>query len=308
MSVACAWGNTARAGEQAREQEQHRQERVAAEDVGHGELVVAEPHRRDPGRDLRQRRGRREDRRAEDDAGHAEVVGDLLAALLEDDAGGERDRGADPEDGARARERHSALRDFEWPRRLLLAVWRGAGRVVPRQPAPRAIDEPDADDPEDGDQERGRLDPREERVAGELRAHDRDREHEDHEQPLEPEHERRRPRSQRRLPADRDVEDDEHDGLDRDPAEDVPDRDPEAVRERRRDDDRDLRQVRRDREQDRAAERLAQAEPRVEHVRRARKVDARDPDGARGDGEDQDERGEAQAREQRFGQLKDSSA
>ena len=46
-----------------------------------------------------------------------------------------------------------------------------------------------------------------------------------------------------------------------------------------------------------AAERLAEAEPRVEHVGRARQMDACDPDRAAADREDQDERREAQARE-----------
>src|SRR6188472_2038379 len=50
--------------------------------------------------------------------------------------------------------------------------------------APSQVDEVEAGEPEERDQERGRLDPNEERVSGQLRAHDRDREHEDHEQPL----------------------------------------------------------------------------------------------------------------------------
>src|SRR3712207_7244348 len=36
--------------EQARHQEEHGQERVASEDVAHGELVVHEPHGSEPGR------------------------------------------------------------------------------------------------------------------------------------------------------------------------------------------------------------------------------------------------------------------
>ena len=46
-----------------------------------------------------------------------------------------------------------------------------------------------------------------------------------------------------------------------------------------------------------SAERLAQAEPHVEDVGRAREVDAGDPDRAGRRREDQDVRGEAQARE-----------
>ena len=144
---------------------------------------------------------------------------------------------------------------------------------------------------------RGRLESRKRVRRRKLRTHDRDREHEDHEQALEPEHERGGARRQRRLRTHRHVEHHEDDGLDRDPAEDVPDRDPEVVRERRRGRDRDLRQVRRDREQDRAAERLAEPEPDVERVGRARELDPRDPDRHGRNGEDQDERGEAQTRE-----------
>jgi len=87
-----------------------------------------------------------------------------------------------------------------------------------------------------------------------LRTHHRDREHDDDEQTFEPEHERRRARGQRGLRAHGHVEHDEDNRLNRDPAKDVADRDPEVVRERRGGGDRDLRQVRRDCEQDRAPE------------------------------------------------------
>ena len=66
--------------------------------------------------------------------------------------------------------------------------------------------------------------------------------------------ERRRPRGERGLRTHGHVEHYEDNRLNRDPAQDVADCDPEVVRERRRGGDRDLRQVRRDRKQDCASE------------------------------------------------------
>jgi hypothetical protein len=98
---------------------------------------------------------------------------------------------------------------------------------------------------------------------------------------LEHEHERRGPVCQRADHTQPDgIEDDEDDGLDRDAAEDVPDRDADVVRERCAHGDRDLGQVRCQREDHEPADRFAEAEPVVEHVGCVRQVDACDPDGA----------------------------
>jgi hypothetical protein len=91
------------------------------------------------------------------------------------------------------------------------------------------------------------------------------------------------------------VEHDEDDGLDRDAAEDVPDRDAEVVRERGARRDRDLGQVRRQRQDHEPADRLAEAEPVVEHVGRVREVNARDPDGGCGGEEHEHEKRERHA-------------
>ena len=196
-----------------------------------------------------------------------------------------------------ARARDICVADFEWP--IGFSWPSGAVPVVSCQGSPRRarFTSQTPDNPEDGDQERRRLDSREQRIAGELRTHDRDREHEDHEQSLEAQDERGRPRRERAsLPIE----------MSRTTSTTVwiaipprmfPIAIPRLCEQRGRDDDGDLREVRRDCQQDRAAERLAQAEPRVEHVRRAREVDARDPDRAGSHGEDQDERDETQAGE-----------
>jgi hypothetical protein len=87
----------------------------------------------------------------------------------------------------------------------------------------------------------------------------------------------------------------EDDRLDGDTAEDVPDRDAEVVRERRARRDRDLRQVRCNREEDEPSDRLSDAEPVVEHVGRVRKLDACNPDGAGCTGEDEHQKGQRHA-------------
>jgi hypothetical protein len=67
------------------------------------------------------------------------------------------------------------------------------------------------------------------------------------------------------------------------------------VGDRRRDDDRDLGQVRRDRETDRSTDRLAEPEALGEGVRRVREPDASEPHGARGEREPAEKEGEGQA-------------
>jgi hypothetical protein len=67
---------------------------------------------------------------------------------------------------------------------------------------------------------------------GSCATHNRDREHHDHEQAFEPEHERRRSCSKRGLRTHGHVEHCENHSLDRDSTEDVADRNPEIVRER----------------------------------------------------------------------------
>jgi hypothetical protein len=98
MSVFCAWAGRF-AGQHGGHEEQHGQESVAAEDVAHGELVVAVAHRREPRRELGQRGGGGQDGGAEQDTGQADVVGDGVAAAFQYDAGGESDQGSDTEDG-----------------------------------------------------------------------------------------------------------------------------------------------------------------------------------------------------------------
>src|SRR6266545_3233918 len=94
-----------RAGDQVCGQEEAHLERVAAEDVAHGELVVSEPHGLDARADLRQRRCEGEERRTEHDAVDAGAVGEAVAGQLERDARAERDDARDAEAQRDARRR-----------------------------------------------------------------------------------------------------------------------------------------------------------------------------------------------------------
>ena len=167
--MSCACGQHRRAREQARDEEEDGQERVAAEDVAHRELVVADPHRLDAGRDLGQRRRAREERRAEHHAGHAEVAGDALAALLERDAAGERDDGGD----ARTRAPSASVDGagvLSWPSSASSAPRWPSGRARPaschgRPRCARWRRKSPASQTRD-DQQRRRLDPSLRQAAG----------------------------------------------------------------------------------------------------------------------------------------------
>src|SRR5215212_7606331 len=79
------------------------------------------------------------------------------------------------------------------------------------------------------------------------------------------------------------IEDDEHDGLDRDTAQNVADGNAEIVTHGGTGGDGDLREVRRYRQEDQASERLAQARAHLKHVRGVGDQYARDPhDGCSG--------------------------
>jgi hypothetical protein len=96
---------------------------------------------------------------------------------------------------------------------------------------------------------------------------------------FEHELERGRHVGERRPPPEADrVDDGESDSLDRDPAEDVPGRDPDVVLERRGHGDRDLREVRRDGEQDRSGQGLPEVEADGEDIGHPREPDTGDPD------------------------------
>jgi len=69
------------------------------------------------------------------------------------------------------------------------------------------------------------------------------------------------------------------------------------VRQRRRGRDRDLGQIRRDREQDHTAKRLAEPQPAIERIRRMRQLDPRHPNRHRRRKKDQDERGKTETGE-----------
>src|SRR6266567_2934132 len=77
-------GQDRSAGEEPGPQEEDRQECIAAEDVTHRQLVVAHAHRCEPGGDLRQRSACRKQGRPEDNARDPKPIGDLLAALFEE--------------------------------------------------------------------------------------------------------------------------------------------------------------------------------------------------------------------------------
>src|SRR5207248_7739146 len=83
------------AGQDGGEQEQHRQECVAAEDVADGELVVAHAGGRQPGGQFRQGGGGSQDGGAEKDAGHAEPAEQFFTAAFDEHAGDQGDGGGD---------------------------------------------------------------------------------------------------------------------------------------------------------------------------------------------------------------------
>ena len=180
-------------GDGARHHEEDGEERVPAEDVAHGQLVVAHANGLQAGRDLRQRRRRREHRRPEEHAGHVQVAGDPLAASREHDAARERHERRDREDRrgpAGGRRLLGELR-LRMRDRLLLAVRRNT-RLLPRQALARAVEQEQPSHPDDHDQHRGRLETRPRQGRRQLRSRNRDDEHGDDETGLEDEQERRR--------------------------------------------------------------------------------------------------------------------
>jgi hypothetical protein len=134
-------------------------------------------------------------------------------------------------------------------------------------------------------------------VGRQLRPGDHGDQHGDHQQALHDEHERCRAVGQRRSVAlAEDVEDDQHDGLDRDAAEDVADRDTDVATGRGGDGDDELGQVRGHREQDHATECGTQVQPRGQDVGLVRQGDPRDPHGGGRRHEDQRVHPERQVR------------
>jgi hypothetical protein len=121
-----------------------------------------------------------------------------------------------------------------------------------------------------------------------LCAHHDDGEHGHHQGALQDQYQRgRKVREGVSAPDAEDVQDDEDDGLDGDPAEDVADGDAEVVRECSTGGDGDLGQVGDDGQEDQAAQGLAQAQARREHVGGIGQFHAGDPHCGRRSGEDQ---------------------
>ena len=118
--------------------------------------------------------------------------------------------------------------------------------------------------------------------------HHHDGEHGHHQGTLQDQYQRgRKVREGVRTPDAEDVQDDEDDGLDGDPAEDVTDGDAEVVRECSAGGNGDLGQVGDDGQEDQAAQGLAQAQARREHVGGIGQFYAGDPHCGRRSGEDQ---------------------
>ena len=92
------------------DEEERHLEGVPAEDVGDGELVVADPDGCEPRADLGKRRGEGEHGGAEDDAVDPGPVGERVPGHLEDDAGGEREERGEREDRDRLAGRSRRLR------------------------------------------------------------------------------------------------------------------------------------------------------------------------------------------------------
>jgi hypothetical protein len=167
-----------------------------------------------------------------------------------------------------------------------------------------------ADDPDHQDEHRRNGQPEVDRARSEARAVDDDRKERDDERSLDDELQRSGAVGERPVAHAKAVKQREDDGLDRDPAEDVPGCDAEVVRERRRDHDRNLGEVGRDGEEDRAAERLAKAEPLREHVGCCCEPNAGNPDRRRRSGEaehEEAERHRASAHDAMFSRMRSAT-
>jgi hypothetical protein len=219
--------------------------------------------------------------------------GDLVAALLQRVPGGQRGGGGDGEDEAGPGGRDFPGRGvlvLDLPgvalRRLLVAGCL-AGHLPGQVPAGPAGQE-DAGQPQDGGQDRGGREPAELQGRRQLRAHHRDGEHRDHQPCFQHQAQAGGAVGQRggAFAAER-VHRYQHQGLDRDAAEYVADGDPDVVADRGGHGDRDLRQVRRDRQQDHPAQGRAEVQAVIQHVGGVGQLDARDPDHAGTSGEDQ---------------------
>ena len=121
--------------------------------------------------------------------------------------------------------------------------------------------------PQHGDKGRGRGDPGDDQVAGQLAASHHDGEDRHHQPGFQDQHQRRGPVGQG-VPAAHSerVQGDQHDRLQRDAAEQVAHGDTDVARHRRADGDGDLRQVRRDRQHDEPAQGRAEVQPLGQHV------------------------------------------
>ena len=135
----------------------------------------------------------------------------------------------------------------------------------------RPVDDVDADDPDDDDAEGGGVDAAADRRRGlEERPPLDSGDDDDHEQPLEHGRQPADEVRERALRPDGEVAHEQHHRLDRDAADEVPGCELEVSLCRGGDRDRQFRQAAGDREQDQAAERVAEPEPGVERVRRLR--------------------------------------
>ena len=145
--------------------------------------------------------------------------------------------------------------------------------MLPARILGRPVDDVEADDPDDDDPERGRVDDAADRRRRlEERAHLDPCDEDDHEQPLEHGRQPADEIRQRPLRPDDEVADEQHHRLDRDAADQVSRRELEVSLRRRRDRDRELRQasrrsragsVRRSRRRDRAARRARPSSSRA---------------------------------------------
>ncbi len=171
----------------------------------------------------------------------------------------------------------------------------------------------DPAEPGDDDRDRDRADRADADRFRQQRAHRHLSDDRNHEQPFEHRDERPDEECQRLRARRGRIAEDEHHRLNGDSADQVPGGEPEMSTGRSRDGDRDLRQRARNREQDHAAERLAEVVAPVDRVGRLRKCDPGDPrDGGRSSEDpDQDgcgERADRRGRSTLAGDARDTAA
>lgn len=181
--------------------------------------------------------------------------------------------------------------------RLGLGV-RGVAVVLPGEFG-GALGQDQPEDPDHGDADHVRRDPECHGGRRELCTHDDDGEDGDDDGALQDESQTRCLVGEGVWDADAEaVQGDEHDGLDRDSAQDVADRDVDLPVQGRRDRDGDLGQVGCDGEQDQSAESGAEVQPVRYDVGVVRQEDPGDPDRASTEHEGQHRRPQRQARQE----------